>query len=511
MGEHHKKVLQQYLRSHQSKSKTHDGEHSSSYRPNAGDSIDRTTTTLNEKFKWMKVSKTESSTSAPRNTALRKTLPRIPVARRKLKIDDLPDEILLIIFEFLPANDLLVSASVCRRWLKLSNDDILWQGLYIKYGQLKRNESVDVQLKCHGGIRWKRECIRRCIEKRNSRLKLLLKKINNYTLLPGETKKVIEKLGIKWQLVLTDSDKNEHIIDQSDVSHFLTSITVRWYSLEFPPIRNIRQVAIYAIAPVFFHKNGSPVVNSPCQRSLLLKSNPQTILKGQEIGGDDRVSLYYVQGGPLLAVWKEDGDLAFVSQSFHCSHLIQRCLHGSSESIHRPILKKPPVDDIDPQYGLHDYTCVVELRNQRAAHWNQQFTFLHTCKTKIVDGMAKLVLIREDKATDHSATSKKLSLPWKTEIFKGIIQNVCIMDVTLHDEFKEVMWTVSSPVVIAETEDHKVDFTYDGPEYHITYNDETGHVMLRLIWIEDRDIFLITKAELNLSCKAINQWFKTKY
>ncbi|XP_033117239.1 F-box only protein 15-like [Anneissia japonica] len=507
MGDHHKKVLRNYLKSHQSKSGIGDTEGNADERSQNPNLID--------KFEGLKVLKTpvkaKSKSPVSAKTPIQMQLPRKFTASRKASIDDMPDEVLLYIFGFLPANDLLTSASVCRRWLKLSNDDVLWQELYMKYGQLKKHESVEVQLKVHGDIRWKRECIRRCIEKRNSRLKLLLKKKSNYTLLPADTKKVIEKLGIRWQLVLTDSDKNEHFFDQSDVYHFQTSVTVRWYSLEFPPIKSLYQAAIYALAPLFFHKDGSAVSNSPCQRSLLLKVRLDGGFTKEQMGADERVSLHSLRGGLILGTWKDGGDLAFLSQCLHCAHLIQKCLRGSSDSIYLPLLKKPPMDDIDPQYGLHDYTCIVELRNQRAAQWSQQFRFLHTSKSDLNDGFAKLVLIRDDVMEDHSSTIKKLSLPWKTEIFKGIVQDLCIMDLTLHDEFKETMWTVSSPVAIYESDDHKVDFTYDGPAYHIKHSDDIGHVILRLIWIEDREVFMVTKGELYLSCKAINDWFSTRY
>jgi len=41
----------------------------------------------------------------------------------------LPDELVLKIFDYLTPADLLSSASVCRRWLSLTNDKLVISGL----------------------------------------------------------------------------------------------------------------------------------------------------------------------------------------------------------------------------------------------------------------------------------------------------------------------------------------------------------------------------------------------
>jgi len=46
--------------------------------------------------------------------------------------DDLPDEILLMIFEYLPKKELLTCSSVCSRWRSVTQDENLWKEIYLE-------------------------------------------------------------------------------------------------------------------------------------------------------------------------------------------------------------------------------------------------------------------------------------------------------------------------------------------------------------------------------------------
>lgn len=42
----------------------------------------------------------------------------------------------------------------------------------------------------------------------------------------------------------------------------------------------------------------------------------------------------------------------------------------------KEFIHQPKFDDIDPKFGLHDYTVKVEIRNDQRSFWNEHFTHL---------------------------------------------------------------------------------------------------------------------------------------
>ncbi|XP_011673491.2 F-box only protein 15 [Strongylocentrotus purpuratus] len=440
--------------------------------------------------------------------------------KRKATMDDLPTEVLLHVFSFLPPSDLLTCVCINRQWMELASDNVLWQPLYQRYAtrpssktpSTKKETKPNLVYSLHADIRWKKACIKECIEKRNSRISTLLKKKHPFSFLPANTEKTIQKLGIQWQLVFTDANKTEHRFNHSDAFHFHTSSSVRWYSLDPPPVTSLRCLAIYAQAPIFFNKDGSAAKNSPCQRALLLEQRikPSDLTK-HPIVKSDAINVYTIDGGIILATWKEGGEVAFVSLCLHHHGIIQRAVYGTSERMHIPAAIKPKPDDVDSEYGLHDYTCIMELRNQRTSFWSQQFLRLHANKQEKVDGFIRFSPVRGDVLTDHSYTTKKIQFPWKTDVFKGIIQDFAVLDCTIFDEFQQLMWCISSPVMISPDENAPVTMEYDGEPYVINHSAHKGHVEIRTFWIPDRGQHIMVAVNIDIAVKTINDWFGTRY
>ena len=69
------------------------------------------------------------------------------------------------------------------------------------------------------------------------------------------------KLGTKWMLYLKDNDNKEYPFYHSDVFSFQMSTCVRWFTLEFPSIKSIKQLKVFAVNPVFFDRKLKPVPN----------------------------------------------------------------------------------------------------------------------------------------------------------------------------------------------------------------------------------------------------------
>ena len=57
-----------------------------------------------------------------------------------------------------------------------------------------------------------------------------------------------------------------------------------------------------------------------------------------------------------------------------------------------------------------------------------------------------LTLIRPSRNEDSVILSEAVSFPWKTELFVGKIPNLAVLDLTLRDEFKKVLFDVTFPI-----------------------------------------------------------------
>lgn len=72
---------------------------------------------------------------------------------------------------------------------------------------------------------------------------------------------VFRSAGVYFQLALIDHHQNEFIMNSKDIFYHQMSVTTRWYDLEMPKVRSVKEVRIYAIDPLFFNNNGSAVWN----------------------------------------------------------------------------------------------------------------------------------------------------------------------------------------------------------------------------------------------------------
>ncbi|XP_071824288.1 F-box only protein 15-like [Apostichopus japonicus] len=454
---------------------------------------------------------TDSSKLKPRKAPPKLKLNSLKRFNKKTHtVHDLPTEVLVSIFKLLTPHDLMTCSCVCQRWMELAGDNLLWQPLYKRF-KLPQPGRPDSVYTIHAGIKWKTAFMERCIQRRNVRLKNLLKKKDPYTTLPANIDMMLRNFGVEWNLVFIDRNDTEHVYAHSDVFKFNTSVTIRWYSLEFLSLENIHSIRFTAKAPILFEKDGLPVPGCP-QKSSLLLSIPWTGKQDKFTAVEDEtLKLHIIHPGVVIATWKDGGDIAFVSLCLHKFTLMERILFGHQTRIYQHTHNKPAADDVDNHYGLHDFQCNVELRQQRALCWTERFTGLHCSKEVIKDGVVRLNLIKTEKEQEHSHLNKKLCLPWKTDVFKGVFPNICILDMTLFDEFMEPFWCVSHPVQVRKEDSSQVSMLYHGDQFNIEYSDEIGRIDCQVVRDEDEGRDLITNLSLSIRMEAINSWFSTSY
>lgn len=435
------------------------------------------------------------------------------MSQRKATVHDIPDEVLLKVFSFFGAQDLILVSQVCQRWRNLANDNSLWRPIFLKYApksEVEASRAGDFTSVSH----LKTTCIRRCVEQRNKRVFRNLRKKSPYTGISQQrdVEKALIDSCVFWQLAFVDASDNEVCIQNDDVSVHTMAASVRWYNFSGQSLHSTKFLRIYSCNPIFFDsKKGCAVKDSPYQRSVLMTFPlkwSSWVGTNKPIGENDTVNLYCLPRGLAIAVWKDGGEVAFVCVGLHLHHLVDRCLRGNSlEPFCPPV---PPVltDDIDSAFGLHGYNCTVQLRTMKQQIWDQQFRGLN-CRSNTGGGYAQFILIEPH---ERQIINKAIVFPWKTEAFKGKIKNACWLDITVIDETGEVFWTVSS-LVCSKTAQRagasSLDFDYcDDNSRSIDFIDEVGKFHLEFSETDDQDMY-ITQAVLGLTLKAINTRFSS--
>lgn len=115
------------------------------------------------------------------------------------------------------------------------------------------------------------------------------------------------------------------------------------------------------------------------------------------------------------------------------------------------------------------------------------------------------------RGSEHGFFEKELSLPWKTELFKNVLPDVCFLDVTVLHEGKVPFWCFSSPVGIFRNTASDGDFVAEGEKLFTEYSDEHGTIRLDFLRVEDERKTLVTNVELQVLKTFVNSWFNTSY
>ncbi|KAJ7360632.1 F-box only protein 15 [Desmophyllum pertusum] len=436
----------------------------------------------------------------------------------RFKVLDLyrfPDELLLKIFKYLSPSELLVCAQVCHKWSTVSRESSLWQWLLPKLPKRVRDSLTFKETK-EEGFDWKSEMIKRCINARNEEiLKLQIsKKLSPYTGLSTEVPHALRLGDVRWKLCITDTSGKEHWSSADCFNLFESSLCVRWYSLQLPSLSRLKTLRVFAFVPIFFHRNWKSHVNSATTRSLILQQDLRSkgVMLSQEkaVSESGMITAHIICPSILAtcwsASWKDGGELAFITLCLHHRDLTRRVLLGSHDRTFVPPPHQPVPDDIDPKYGLHGYRATIELRNHKATLWGQQYREMY--QQYVSDSYVCL----GDPGHEHGSFQKRLSLPWKTELFKGILPDMCFLDVTVLHGRSVPFWCFSSPVKIVSNKAPDGDFSSEGEKLFIEYSDEHGSIRLDFIFtMEDEGRAIVTNVEVRLLKSFVNSWFNTRH
>uniref|UniRef100_A0A3Q3W7M2 F-box domain-containing protein n=1 Tax=Mola mola TaxID=94237 RepID=A0A3Q3W7M2_MOLML len=357
----------------------------------------------------------------------------------------LPSEILIKILLYLDASSLFCISHVSKLFYQLASDDLVWHEIYMsEFGsQAWKPKSVDDSvLKVDPEVvddrlvgHWKKLYLRTVAGREMNKWRRQLRDINTYTGLPRQTEWVLRNMNVRWELTLCDFLGQEYTLEQTRMYFFESSVIVRWSSGSFPRYHDIRNIQLYGVRKEMLQ---IPEVGKPRWRSLILKVDTKT-RSGRFVGKDRLIKLMHLSPCFLIGIWRNS--VAFIMASLHFHRLVEKSLLGS------PPENLPPVDNLDPEFGLHGYT-------------------LHF--------------------------------------------NCCIMTLTLLDEFQKPFWCVSSPICISMAK-KMLSKDYSGEHFVMHYQTPEGKVVMKLVWLKEQKQFFLISLAIYVPVSKVNKHFSTEY
>ncbi|XP_049755768.1 F-box only protein 15 isoform X2 [Elephas maximus indicus] len=443
-----------------------------------------------------------------------------------LSLDGMPSEILLKIFAYLDAVNLLCVGCVNRRFYHLASDNFIWVRIYSTAFSPKRSNwkvnSVEktavsvnlLSLEDKEAGYWKKEYIAKQIASVKATVARLLKPVNPYTGLPVKIKEALRVSGLGWVIILRDKSGKEYITEHVRLSVNDTSVSVVWYGKNWPHLATLSTLDLCGVTPVFMDRYKSPTktgdVHRPRWRSLIARYSLSDLTETTLMGCDGLIQVFCLSPGLLVGLWKRDEELAFVMTNLHLHQLMERSTLGSATTPYELPPHSPFLDDA-PEYGLHGYQLHVDLHSGDISYLCGTFRNLFSKKEYIENGYVKLVVISFDNNTQHVPLIGKVGLSWRTNIFEGCIKSCSVMDVTLLDDSGKPFWCFSSPVCMRPSTSPCDTCDFLGQRYCVDYVDSEGRVHLDLVWIEETKEYFVVNLALYLSVAKINHWFGTEY
>ncbi|XP_068788164.1 F-box only protein 15 isoform X3 [Struthio camelus] len=436
----------------------------------------------------------------------------------------MPSEVLLKIFSYLDAVSLLCAGCVNKRFYDLANDNGIWLKIYSSRFPPKRTiwkinsvETETVSLGCAAvqdrkpGY-WKKEYISKQIAAVKTRVMQLLKPVDPHTGLPCKNREAIRASGLSWVIILKDRNGKEHIMEQADLSFKDASVTISWYSTSWPCLNVLSTLELCGVTPLLPDQSRAAGNSGPRRRSLIAEYSLSNVTETSvAIGADKLVQLFGLNPGLLLGLWKETNEIAFVMASLHYHQLLERSTLGSATVQYVLSPNKPVLDDVDPEYGLHDYNLHLDIHSGSHTCMCGTFKSLFCRKVDIQNGYLRLTVVNIKDNAKHLPIIGTVGLSWKTDVFKGNVKDCYLMDVTVLDETRKPFWCFSAPVCMELSSKTSGLYDYMGHIYTTEYADSEGKVSVDLVWLEETKEYYVVNLVLYISTKKVNNWYGTNY
>ncbi|XP_074940684.1 F-box only protein 15 isoform X2 [Phalacrocorax aristotelis] len=291
-----------------------------------------------------------------------------------LCIESMPSEMLMKILSYLDPVSLLCVGCVNKLFYHLASDNGIWLKIYSSCFHPKRTiwkmKSEQTETVCLGSAAlhdrepgyWKKEYIFKQIAAVKTRVMRLVKPVDPYTGLPCKNKEAMKASGLSWIIVLKDRNGKEYVTEKANLSFKDTSVTILWYSTNWPCLDILSTIKLFGVTPLLPDQSRAASKNGPRRRSLIAEYHLANLTgNSAAVGADKLVQLFSLNPGLLVGLWKEKNEIAFVMASLHYHQLLERSTLGSATVQYALPPNKPILDDVDPEYGLHDYSLHLDM------------------------------------------------------------------------------------------------------------------------------------------------------
>ncbi|KAF4801308.1 F-box protein 15 [Turdus rufiventris] len=311
--------------------------------------------------------------------------------------------------------------------------------------------------------------------------------------------------GLCWIIVLKDKNGKEHIVEKPKLSFKDTSVTIFWYGTDWPCLDILSTLKLFGVTPLLPDQRIPPNKNGPRRFSLIAEYHLANLTENNvAVGADELVQLFSLSPGLLVGIWKEKNEIAFVMANLHYNRLLERSILGSATVQYVPPPNKPLLDDIDSEYGLHDYSLHLDLHGRNCMYLCGSFKCLFCRKRDIENGYLKLRVVNLKDNRKHLPIIGTLGICWETDVFKGNVKDCFVMDLTLLDETGKPFWCFSAPVRMELSAKSSGLYDYMGHIYTADYSDSEGKVCLEFVWLEETKEYIIVSLVLYVSTKKVH-------
>ncbi|NWZ73494.1 FBX15 protein, partial [Acrocephalus arundinaceus] len=265
----------------------------------------------------------------------------------------------------------------------------IWLKLYSPKWKMKSKRTETVSLGCAAlhdkkPGHWKKEYIFKQTCAFKTRVMRLVKFLDPYTGLPCKNKEAMKVSGLSWIIVLKDKNGKERVVEKPKLSFKDTSVTILWYGTDWPCLDILSTLKLFGVTPLLPDQSRPPNKNGPRRFSLIAEYHLANLTESSvAVGADELVQLFSLSPGLLVGVWKEKNEIAFVMANLHYNQLVERSILGSATVQYAPPPNKPLLDDIDSEYGLHDYSLHLDLHGRSCMYLCGSFKCLFCRKRKV--------------------------------------------------------------------------------------------------------------------------------
>nr|XP_020457067.1 F-box only protein 15-like [Monopterus albus] len=425
-------------------------------------------------------------------------------------LERLPPEILIKILSYLDASSLFCISHVNKLFHKLGNNDDMWRRIYMSdFGRYiwkpKSDDAVfkedPVEVETQSMDHWKKCYFRTVAGQDISKWLRKLKDTKPRTGLPILTECALRNMNVKWELTVANRWGHKITQEQSQAYFLDSSVVVHWSSPNFPAYCDISNIQLHGVRK-------DTQATKPGWCSLILKLD-MSIMRGWLISQDKLICLRHLSSGVLIGVWRGNKRVAFIMACLHFHKLVQKSLLGTPCIPYSEPVDRLPLNDSDPEPGLHNYSLNFVLHSSNTKFMTGYYHELSCHNAQTQEGMVELRVIRFSKLFQHKLLCGNAELLWKSEMLEGALENCCIMTLTLQDECQKPFWCISTPIAIKKVKSKASD--YSESHFQMIYWDSDGKVKVTLVWLEEQKRLMVISLTVYISVVKINKRFSTLY